>query len=149
MLVSRSTVSFIDQNQEKLQAQGTDVTPNIVCITGTKYLKAAESSVKKGTTFKGAFMKTFLRPSIFVGNTNYATKTEAKFHALECNSNQKLHLNGRRHHPRSRNPLTIKIIRLQKKIRSKPVSVLTVLGWVVTGPVKGNGTENVCPFACT
>ena len=46
-LVSGSTVSFIDQSvQEKLRAQGTDVTLNIAGIHGTKDLKTEEVPLK-------------------------------------------------------------------------------------------------------
>ena len=68
-----STVSFIDQSvQEKLRAQGTDVTHNIAGIHGTNDLKTKNVPLKtKGLHSKVHSMEAFAHPSISLGNTNY------------------------------------------------------------------------------
>ena len=72
-LDSGSTVSFIDQSvQEKLRAQGTDVTLNIAGIHGTKDLKTEKVLLKiKGLHSKVHSIEAFAHPSISLGNTNY------------------------------------------------------------------------------
>ena len=70
---SRSTVSFVDQSvQEKLRAQGTDVTLNIAGIHGTKDLKTEKFPLKiKGLQSKEHSIEAFKHPSKFLGNSNY------------------------------------------------------------------------------
>ena len=65
-LGSGSTVSFIDQNaQEKLRAQGTDVTLNMAGIYGTKDLKTEKVPlIIKGIQSKVHSFEAFAHPSI-------------------------------------------------------------------------------------
>ena len=72
-LDSGSTVSSIEQSvQEKLQAQGTDVTLNIAGIHGTKYLQTEKVPLKiKGLHSKVHSIKAIAHPSISLGNTKY------------------------------------------------------------------------------
>ena len=72
-LDSGSTVSFIDQSvQEKLRAQGTDVTLNIAGIHGTKNLKTEKVPLKiKGLHSKVHSIEAFAYPSKSLGNTDY------------------------------------------------------------------------------
>ena len=71
-LDSGSTVSFIDQNvQEKLRAQGTELTLNIAGIHGTKDLKTEKVPLKiKGIHSKMHSIEALAHPSISLGNTN-------------------------------------------------------------------------------
>ena len=72
-LNSGSTVSFIVQSvQEKLRAQGTDVTLNISGILGTQDLKTGNVPLKlKGLLSKVHSIEAFAHPSISQGNRNY------------------------------------------------------------------------------
>ena len=65
-LDSGSTVSFIDQSvQEKLRAEGTDVTLNLAGIHGAKDLKTKKFPLKiKGLNSKVHSMEAFAHPSI-------------------------------------------------------------------------------------
>ena len=104
-LDSRSTVSFIDQSvQEKLRAQGTDVTLNIAGIHGTKDLKTEKIPLKnKGTTFKGAFNRSICTSVNILGNSKLQLQqAEAKLQPLECSTQQMLQLDGSWRHPWSR-----------------------------------------------
>ena len=84
-LDSRTTVSFIDQSvQEKLQAQGTDVTLNIAGIHGTTDLKTERVPLKiKGLHSKVHSIEAFAHSSISPGNTifNY-NKLKRSFNHL-------------------------------------------------------------------
>ena len=75
-LDSGSMLSFIDQSvQEKLRAQGTDVTLNIAGIHGTKDLKTEKVPLKiNALQSKVHSIEAFAHPSISLGNTNYNYK---------------------------------------------------------------------------
>ena len=103
-LDSGSTVSFIDRSvNEKLRANGTDVSLNIADIHGTKDLKTEMMSIKKGTAFKSTFDRSVCTPVNFIGNHKLRLQqTEAKFQPLERSPKQNVQLDGRRRHSRSR-----------------------------------------------
>ena len=90
-LDSGSTVSFIDQNvQEKLRAQGTELTLNIAGIHGTKDLKTEKVPLKiKGLHSKMHSIEALAHPSISLGNTNYNYhKPKQSFNHLSVLSNK-------------------------------------------------------------
>ena len=147
-----STVSFIDQSvQEKLRAQGTDVTLNIAGIHGTKDLKTERVPLKiKGLHSKVHSIEAFAHPSISLGNTNYNyNKLKQSFNHLSVLPNKSFNLMevgiilGQDAYELQR-PLDYKI-----GTRSETFAVLTELGWVVSGPMTGKRRQNVCPFAFT
>ena len=151
-LDSGSTVSFIDQSvQEKLRAQGTDVTLNIAGIHGTKDLKTERVPLKvKGVHSKVHSIEAFAHPSISLVNTNYNyNKLKQSFNHLSVLPNKSFNLMevgiilGQDAYELQR-PLDYKI-----GTRSEPFAVLTELGWVVSGPMTGKRRENVCHFAFT
>ena len=151
-LDSGSTVSFIDQSvQEKLRAQGTDVTLNIAGIHGTKDLKTEKVPLKiKGLHSKVHSIEAFAHPSISLGNTNYDySKLKQSFNHLSVLPNKSFNLMevgiilGQDAYELQR-PLDYKI-----GTRSEPFAVLTELGWVVSGPMTGKRRQNVCHFAFT
>ena len=144
--------SFIDQNvQEKLRAQGTDVTLNIAGIHGTKDLKTEKVPLKiKGLHSKVHSIEAFAHPSISLGNTNYNyNKLKQSFNHLSVLPNKSFNLMevgiilGQDAYELQR-PLDYKI-----GTRSEPFAVLTELGWVVSGPMTGKRRQNVCHFAFT
>ena len=151
-LDSGSTVSFIDQSvQEKLQAQGTDVTLNIAGIHGTKDLKTEKVPPKiKGLHSKVHSIEAFAHPSISMGNTNYNyNKLKQSFNRLSVLPNKSFNLMevgiilGQDAYELQR-PLDYKI-----GTRSEPFAVLTKLGWVVSGHMTGKRTQSICHFAIT
>ena len=145
-------VSFIDQCvQDKLRAQGTDVTLNIAGIHGTMDLKTERVPIKvKGLHSKVHSIEVFVHPSIFLGNKNYNySKLKQSFSHLIVLQNKSFNL------------MEVGIIigqgayELQRPLdyktgtRSEPFAVLTELGWVVSGPMTGKRRQNVCHFAFT
>ena len=151
-LDSGPTVSFIDQSvQQKLRAQGTDVTLNIAGIHGTKDLKTEKVPLKiKGLHSKVHSIEAFAHPSISLGNTNYNyNKLKQSFNHLSVLPNKSFNLMevgiilGQDAYELQR-PLDYKI-----GTRSEPFAVLTELGWVVSGPMTGKRRPNVCHFAFT
>ena len=151
-LDSGSTVSFIDQSvQEKLQAAGTDVTLNIAGIHGTRDLKTEKVPLKiKGLHSKVHSLEAFVHPSISLGDTNYDySKLKQMFNHFSVLPNKNFNL------------MEVGIIldqdayNLQRALdykfgtQSQPFAVLTELGWVVSGPMKGNRRQNVCHFVST
>ena len=151
-LDSGSTVSFIDQSvQEKLRAQGTDVTLNIAGIHGTKELKTEKVPLKiKGLHSKVHSIEAFAHPSISLGNTNKNyNKLKQSLNHLSVLPNKSFNLMevgiilGQDAYELQR-PLDYKI-----GTRSEPFAVLTELGWVVSGPMTGKRRQNVCHFAFT
>ena len=90
-------VSFIDQSvQEKLRAQGTNVTLNIASIHRTKYLKTKNVPLKiKRLHSKGAFNRSVGTPiNCFGKHKLQLQQAEAKPQSLECSTQQKLQLDG-------------------------------------------------------
>ena len=151
-LDSGSTVSFIDQSvQEKLRAQGTDVTLKIAGIHGTKDLKTEKIPLKiKGVHSKVHSIEAFAHPSISLGNKNYNyNKLKQNFNHLSVLPYKSFNLMevgiilGQDAYELQR-PLDYKIGK-----RSEPFAVLTELGWVVSGPMTGKRRQNVCHFAFT
>ena len=149
---SGSTVSFIDQSvQEKLRAQGTDVTLNIDGTHGTKDLKTEKVPLKiKGLHSKVHSIKAFAHPSISMGNTNHNySKLKQYFNHLSVLPNKSFNLMevgvtlGQDAYELQR-PLDYKI-----GTRSEPFAVLTELGWVGSGPMTAKRGQNVCLFTFT
>ena len=149
-LESGSTVSFIDQSvQEKLQAAGTDVTLNIAGIHGTRNLKTKRVPLKiKGLLSKVHSLEAFVHPSISLEYTNYDySKMKQIFSHLSVLPNRSFKL------------MEVGIIlgqdayNLQRALdykigrQSELFAVLTELGWVVSGPMKGNRRQNFCHSA--
>ena len=94
-LDSGLTLSFIDQSvQEKLRAQGTDVTLNIAGIHGKNDLKTERVPLKiKGLHSKVHSIEAFAHPSISLGNTNYNyNKLKQSFNHLSVLSNKSFNL---------------------------------------------------------
>ena len=151
-LASGSTVSFIDQSvQEKLRAQGTDVTLNIAGIHVKKDLKKEKVPLKiKGLHSKVHSTEAFAHPSISLGNTNYNyNKLKQSFNHLSVLPNKNFILMevgiiiGQDAYELQR-PLDYKI-----RTRREPFAVLTELGWVVSGPMTGKRRQNFRHFAFT
>ena len=147
---SGSTVPFIDQRvQEKLRAQGTDVTLNIAGIHGTKDLKTENFPLKiKGLHSKVHSIEAFTHPWISLGNTNYNyNKLKQSFNHLSVLLNKSFNLMevgiilGQDAYELQR-PLDNKI-----GTRSESFAVVTELEWVVNGPMTGKRRQNVCHFA--
>ena len=91
----RSTVSVIDQSlQQKLRAQGTEVTLNINGIHGAKDLKTEKVPLKiKGLHSKVHSIEAFAHPSISLGNTNYNyNKLKQSFNHLSVLPNKSFNL---------------------------------------------------------
>ena len=151
-LDSGSTVSFIDQSvQEKLRAHGTDVTLKIAGIHGTKGLKMEKVPLKiKGLHSKVHSIEAFAHPSISLGNRNYNySNLKQSFIHLSVLPNKSFNLRevgiifGQDAYELQR-PLDYKI-----GTQSDPFSVLTELGWVVSGPMMDKSRQNVCHFTFT
>ena len=150
-LVDRgSMVSFIDQRvQEKLRAQGTDVTLNIAGIHGTKDLSTEKVPLKvKGLHSKVHSIEAFSHPSLSLRNANYNyNKLKQSFNHLSVLPNKKFNLMevciilGQEVYELP-HPLDYKI-----GTWSEPFAVLTELGWVVIGPMTGMRRQKVCHFA--
>ena len=149
-LDSGSTASFVNQSvQEKLRAQGTDVTLNISGIHAMKDLKTERVPLKlKGQHSKVHSIEALAHPSISLGNTNYNyNKLKQSFNHLSVLPNKSFNLMevgiilGQDAYELQR-PLDYKI-----GTRSEPFAVLTELGWVVSGPMTGKRRQNVCHFA--
>ena len=147
-----SKVSFIDQSvQEKLRAQGADLTLNKAGIHGTKDLKTEKVPLKiKGLHSKVRSIEAFADPSIYLGNTNYNyIKLKQSFNHLSVLPNKSFNLMdvgiilGQDAYELQR-PLAYKI-----GTRSESFAVLTELGWVVSGSMTGKRRQNVCHFAFT
>ena len=151
-LDSGSTVSFIDQSvKNQLQAKGTDVTLNIAGINGMQDLRTEKVPIKiKGLNSKVHSVEAFAQPSISLGNTTYDYKElKNKFRHLNVLTNRRFNLMevgiilGQDAYEIQR-PLDYKIGK-----RSEHFAVLTELGWVVSGPMTGKKSQNVCHFAST
>ena len=148
-LDSGSTVSFTHQSvQEKLRAQGTDVTLNIASIHGTKDLNTEKVPLKiKGLNSKVHSIEAFAHhPSMSLGNTNYNyNKLKQSFNHLSVLPNKSFNLmeNGiilGQDAYDLRRPLDYKI-----RTRIELFAVLTELGWVVTGPMTGKRRPKISP----
>ena len=151
-LDSGSTVSFIDQSvKNQLQAKGTDVTLNITGIHGTQDLRIEKVHITiKGLNSKVHSVEAFAHPSISLENTTYDYKElKNNFRHLNVLRNRRFNLMevgiilGQDAYEIQR-PLDYKI-----GTRSEPFAVLTELGWVVSGPMTGKKSQNVCHFAFT
>ena len=151
-LNSGSTVSFIDQSvQEKLRSQGTDATLNIAGIYGTKDLKTEKVPFKiKGLHSKVHSIEAFAHPSISLVNTKYNySKLKQSFNHLSVLPNKGFNLMEVdimlcQDAYELQRPLDYKI-----GTRSETFAVLTELGWVVSGPMRGKRRQNFCHFAFT
>ena len=137
-LDSGSTVLFLDQSvQDKLRAQGTDVTLNIAGIHGTKDLKTEKFSLKiKELHSKVISIEAFAHPSISLGKTNYNyNKLKQSFNHLSVLPNKSFNLMevgiilGQDTYELQR-PLDYKI-----GTGRETFTVLTELGWVDSGPM--------------
>ena len=151
-LDSGSTVSFIDQSvKDQLQAKGTDVTLNIAGIHGTQDLRTEKVPITiKGLNSKVHSVGAFAHPSISLGNTIYDYRelmnnfshlnvlTSRRFNLMEVGI-----ILGQDAYETQR-PLDYEI-----GTRSEPFAVLTELGWVVSGPMTGKKSQNVCNFDST
>ena len=147
-----STVSFIDQSvKDQLQAKGTDVTLNIAGIHGTHNLRTENVPITiKGLHSKVHSIEAFAHSSISFGDTTYDYKEpKNNFRHLNVLTNRTFNLMelgiilGQDAYEIQR-PLDYKI-----GTRSEPFAVLTELGWVVTGPMTGKQSQNICHFAFT
>ena len=147
-----STVSFTDQSvKDQLQAKGTDVTLNIAGIHGTQDLRTEKVPIAiKGLHSKVHSIEAFAHPSISMGNTTYDYRElKNNFSHLNVLTNRTFKLMevgiilGQDAYELQR-PLDYKI-----RTRSEPFAVLTELGWVVSGPMTGKKSQNVCHFAFT
>ena len=135
---SGSMVSITDQSvQEQLRSQGTDMTLNIVGIHRIKDLKREKAPLKRVNS-KVQSIEAFAHPSISLGNTNYNySKLKQSFNHLSVLPKKSFNLMevgiilGRDAYELQR-PLDYKI-----GTGSEPFTVLTELGWVVSGPVTG------------
>ena len=137
--------------QEKLRAQGNDLTLNIAGIHGTKYLKTEKVPLKiKGLQSKEHSIEAFAHPSISLGNKNYNySKMKQSFNHLSVLPNKSFNL------------MEVGIIlgqdayELQRSLdyqigtRSESFAVLTELEWVISGLMTGKRRQNVCHFAFT
>ena len=151
-LDSGSTVSFIDQSvKDQLQAKGTDVTLNIAGIHGTQNVRTERVPITiKGLHSKVHSIEAFAHPLILFGNTTYDYK--------ELKNNIR-HLNVLNNRTFNLMEVGIKLgqdaYEIQRSqdykfgTRSEPFAVLTELGWVVSGPMTGKKSQNVCHFAFT
>ena len=150
-LDSGSTVSFIDQSvKDQLQAKGTDVTLNIASIHGTQDLRTEKVPITiKGLHSKVHSIEAFAHPLISLGNTYDYKELKNKFRHLNLLTNRTFNLMevgiilGQDAYEIQR-PLDYKI-----GTRSEPFAVLTELGWVVSGPMTGKKSQNICHFAFT
>ena len=151
-LDSGSTVSFIDQSvKEQLQAKGTDVTSNIAGIHGTQDLRTEKVPITiKGLYSKLHSIEAFAHPSILLGNTTYDYKElKNNFRHLNVLTNRTFNLMevgiilGQDAYEIQR-PSDYKI-----GTRSELFAVSAELGWVVSGPMTGKKSQNVCHFAST
>ena len=151
-LDSGTTVSFIDQSvKDQLQAKGTDVTLNLAGIHGTQDLRTKKLPIAiKGLHSKVHSIEAFAHPSISLGNTTYHYKElKNKFRHLNVLTNRTFNLMevgiilGQDAYEIQR-PLDYKI-----GTQSESFAVLTELGWVVSGPMTGKKSQNVCHFAFT
>ena len=154
-LDSGSTFSIIKQNvQEKLRAQGTALMVNIAGIHGQKTKKRYGdrkcSFQSKGTTFKDAFNWSVCTTVYLFGKQNYYNnKLMQSFNHLSVLRNKSFRLMevgiilGQDAYE-LQGPLDYKI-----GTPSRPLTVLTGLGWVVSGPITGKRSHNVCHFTFT
>ena len=134
-LDSGSTVSFIDQSvKDQLQAKGTDVTLNIAGIHGTQDLRTEKVPI----TIKGLHSKTYDYKELKNKFRHLNVLTNRTFNLMEVGI-----ILGQDAYEIQR-PLDYKI-----GTRSEPFAVLTELGWVVSGPMTGKKSQNVCHFAFT
>ena len=134
-----------------MQAAGTDVTLNIAGIHETRDLKTEKVPLKiKGLHSKVHSLEAFVHPSISLGGTNYDySKLKQMCNHLSVLLNRSFHLleNGI--------ILVQDAYNLQRALdykigtQSEPLAVLTEIGWVVSGPKKGNRRQNFCHFAST
>ena len=136
---------------EKLQARGTDVTLSIAGIHGTKDLKTEKVPLTIKRLHSSVHsLEAFVHPLVSLRNTN------DDYHKLKRIFRHSSVLPNR-----SFNLTEVDIIlgqdgyELQKALdykigtRCEPAAVLTELGWVVSGPMKGKRGQNVCHFAFT
>ena len=132
--------------QEKLQAQGTDVTLNKAGIQGTKDLKTEMVVLKMmGLHSKVHSIEAFAHRSLSLGNTNYNySKLKQSFNHLSVQPNKSFNLMefgiilGQDAYEIQR-PLDYKI-----GTRSEPFAVLTELGKVVSGDKMDGQKETIC-----
>ena len=111
-LDSGSTVSFIDQSvQEKLRAQGTDVTLNIAGIHGTKDLKTEKFPLKIKQVHSNVHSFEAFAHKLQL----QLQQAEAELQTLECSTQPRLQLDGSWHHPWSRYLLATTPIGLQDR----------------------------------
>ena len=137
--------------QEILPAQDADKALNIAGIHGTKDLKTARVPLKiNGLHSKVHSIEAFAHPSISLGNTNYNyNELTQSFNYLSVLPNKSSNLMevgiilGQDAYELQR-PLDYKI-----GTPSEPITVLTELGWVISGPMTGKRRQNVCHFAFT
>ena len=151
-LDSGSTVSFIDQSvKDQLQTKGTgtDINLNTAGIHGTQVLRTEKVPITiKGLHSKVHSIEAFAHPSISLGNTTYDYKElKNNFGHLNVLTNRTFNLMevgiilGQDAYEFQR-PLDYKI-----GTRSEPFAVLTELEWVVSGPMTGKKSQNLCNFA--
>ena len=125
--------------QEKLRAQGTDVTLNIASIHGTKDLKTEKFPLKiKGLYSKVHSIEAFAHLSKSLGNINYNySKLKQSLNHSGALPNKSFNLMevgvilGQDAYE-LQSPLDYKI-----GTQSEPFVVLTEPGWVVSGPMTG------------
>ena len=149
-LDSGSTVSFIDESvNDQVEAKGTDVTLNKADIRGTQDLRTEKVPITiKGLHSKVHSIEAFANPSISLGNTTCDYKElKNNFRHLNVLPNGTFNLMevgiilGQDAYEIQR-PLDYKI-----GTGSEPFAVLTELEWVVSGPMTGQKSQNVCLFA--
>ena len=124
---------------------------NIAGIHGTQDLRTEKVPITiKGLHSKVHSIQAFAHPSILLGNTTYDYKElKNNFRHLKVLTNRTFNLMevgivlGQDAYETHR-PLDYKI-----GTRRAPFAVLTELGWVVSGPMKGKKSQNVCHFAST
>ena len=124
---------------------------NIAGIHGTQDLRTEKVPITiKGLHSKVHSIEAFAHPSTSLGNTTYDYKElKNKFRHLNVLTNRSFNLMevgiilGQDAYE-IQHPLDYKI-----GTRSEPFAVLTELGWVVSGPMTGKKSENVCHFAFT
>ena len=151
-LNSGSTVSFIDQSfEDQLQAKGTKVTLNRADIHVTQDLRTEKVPITiKGLHSKVHSIETFVHPLRSLGNATYDFKElEKKFRHLNVRTNRTFNLMEvgiilREDANNIQRPLDYKT-----GTRSEPFAVLTVLGWVVSGPMTVKKVQIVYHFAST
>ena len=151
-LDSGSTVSFIDQNvKDQLQAKGTEYNLNLAGIHGTQDLRTEKVPITiKGLNLEMHSIEALAHPSISLGNTTcHYKELKNNFRHLNVLTNRTFNLMEvgiilGQDAFEIQHPLDYKI-----GTRSEPFAVLTELGWVVSGPMTGKKSLNVCHFAYT